>query len=265
MAKGNDGYKLRTITCERCSAQVTRRMPAGRRFCSLACYRSGPRPRRRTGDTRTCSWCNATFYVTLGRVEQGEGQFCSLACHNARQGIGKTDHVCKTCGRAFRWSPSRTASGNYRVTYCSIACRSADAEWNAARMATLAKQQRGRTTPTETAGYALLDSLGIEYTRQAIFGGKFIPDAVIPGARLAVQFDGDYWHDRKGNSTETRIRRRVALDRSQDAYVRASGWEVVRLWDSDLRGDPARCAEVLSQAIHRPRSDAPSRNPLAPA
>ena len=61
---------------------------------------------------------------------------------------------------------------------------------------------------------------------------------MIPSARLVVQFDGDHWHDRNGTSNEARIRRRVALDRSQDRYVRACGWEVVRLWESDLRADP---------------------------
>ena len=97
------------------------------------------------------------------------------------------------------------------------------------------RQQLGRTTRAERLGYALLDSLGVEYLRQSVFGGKFTPDAVIPSARLVVQFDGDYWHDRNGTSNEARIRRRVALDRSQDRYVRACGWEVVRRGKSTRR------------------------------
>lgn len=125
--------------------------------------------------------------------------------------------------------------------------------------------QLRRTTKTERMGYALLDELEVPYTRQPNFAGKFIPDAAIPGARLIVQFDGDYWHDRSGTSTEPRVLRRVALDRSQDAYVRACGWEVVRLWESDLRDDPEGCREKVSQFLHRPLGDAPQRDPLAPA
>lgn len=126
-------------------------------------------------------------------------------------------------------------------------------------------QQSGRTTRAERAGYALLDSLGVGYRRQVVFGGKFTPDAVVPAARLVLQFDGDYWHDRAGTSTEPRILRRVALDRSQDAYIRSCGWEVLRLWESDLRNDPVGCAERISQLLHRPLADEPPRDPLAPA
>lgn len=265
MAKGTQGYKVRTIACERCGVTVTKRMPAGRRFCTLSCYRSSSRPDRRTGERRSCERCGEAFYVTRSRVDQGEGQFCSLACHNLNQGSGKTDHVCKMCGEGFRWSPSRTASGNYRVTYCSLACRDADPERLAQLLAMNERLQLRRTTKAEVLGYALLDALTVDYDRQRSFAGKFTPDAVVPASRLVVQFDGDYWHDRAGNSTESRIVRRVALDISQDAYVRACGWDVVRLWESDLRSDPEGCRGRVSQFLHRPLGDAPGHDPLARA
>lgn len=265
MARGTAGYKVRTITCARCGETVTRHMRPGQQFCSLTCYRAGPRPDRLTGATRTCRRCGAPFYVPRGRVDKGEGAFCSLACHNANQGVGKTEHVCKMCGSAFRWSPSRSASGNYRITYCSLVCRDDDPLRAAMLLDMNTRQQLRRVTRAEAAGYALLNSLQVDYVRQPTFGGKFTPDAAIPAARLVVQFDGDYWHDRSGASVEPRIRRRVALDRSQDAYVRSCGWEVVRLWASDMEADPAHCASLLSQRIHRPLPDAPSRDPLARA
>lgn len=263
MAKGTAGYKVRTITCERCGETVTRRMRPAQQFCSLTCSRSAPRPDRMTGEQRTCQRCGSAFYVPRGRVDKGEGLFCSLTCHNANQGASKTEHVCKMCGETFRWSPSRSASGNYRITYCSLTCRDDDPQRTAMLLDMNTQQQLRRVTHAEATGYALLDSLGFAYLRQPTFGGKFTPDAAIPAARLVVQFDGDYWHDRSGASSEPRIRRRVALDRSQDAYVRSCGWEVIRLWASDMEADPGRCAAMLSQRIHRPLSDAPSRDPLA--
>lgn len=265
MAKGQAGYKVRTFTCDGCGAEVTKRCPPGSRYCSLPCYRSSPRPERRTGEDRTCERCGSSFYVPASRVAKGEGRYCSLVCHNATQGDGKTEHTCKTCGGAFRWSPSRSASGAYRITYCSLMCRDADPERRAMLLEMNTRQQLGRTTGAERLGYALLDGLGVEYLRQPTFGGKFTPDAAIPAARLIVQFDGDYWHDRKGTSREARIRRRVALDGSQDRYVRACGWEVVRLWESDLRADPEGCAARVSQLAHRPLPVAPARDPLARA
>jgi very-short-patch-repair endonuclease len=261
MAKGTGGYKVRTITCAGCGATVTKRMPAGRRYCSHDCYRKTPRPERRTGTTRTCERCGVKFYLPASRLM--EGRFCSLACHNANQGRGKTSHVCKICGKTFRWSPSRSTSGNYRITYCSLSCRDADPERAATLLAMNQAQQLARITRAEAAGYALLDRLGVEYLRQPSFGGKFTPDAAIPSARLVVQFDGDYWHDRKGTSTEPRILRRVTLDRSQDAYIRRAGWEVLRLWEGDLRTDPGRCAVQVTHLLCRPLGAAPARDPLA--
>lgn len=126
MAKGRAGYKVRTFTCDGCGVEVTKRCPPGSRYCSLDCYRSSPRPERCTGEGRTCGRCGSAFYVPASRVAKGEGLYCSLDCHNAAQGDGKTEHTCKTCGGAFRWSPSRSASGAYRITYCSLPCRDAD-------------------------------------------------------------------------------------------------------------------------------------------
>jgi very-short-patch-repair endonuclease len=153
-------------------------------------------------------------------------------------------HTCKMCGGEFSWSPSRSASGAYTITYCSLICRDADPQRTAMLLAMNQRLQLGRMTRAEEAGYVILDNLGVPYLRQPNFAKKFTPDAAIPSARLVVQFDGDYWHDRAGTSTELRIMQRVALDRSQDAYARACGWEVLRLWASDIKADPAGCAAL---------------------
>lgn len=252
MAKGLAGNKVRTITCAGCGEVVTRRARPGQSYCSLSCYRASARPQRRTGEERACQRCGSAFYVSKGRVDLGEGRFCSLDCHNADQGRRKTEHQCKICGGTFRWSPSRSASGNYNITYCSLACRDKDPERRDYLIAMQTKQQLARTNKVEEAGYALLDAIGADYERQLPFRGKFTPDATLAEAQLIVQFDGDYWHDRKGTSTEARIRRRVALDHSQDAYIRACGWDVVRVWASDLSADPAACAEKIRRHLRPP-------------
>lgn len=250
MAKGLEGYKIRTITCAGCGKTVIRHARPGQKFCSHACYRAAPRPGRRTGEDRACAHCGAAFYVPKSRIAVGQGSFCSLACHNADQGRGRLSYTCRICAVPFTWSPSRIAQAN--PTYCSIACRDRDPERHAQLIAMNAMQQLRQTNKVEAAGYALLDALGIEYEPQKPFMGKFTPDATIEHAQLVVQFDGDYWHDRKGVSTEVRIRRRVALDRSQDAYIRACGWQVVRLWASDLSTNPEGCAEKIRQHLCLP-------------
>lgn len=192
-----------------------------------------------------CGQCGTPFYAHASR--EGKARFCSNACQIAWQGRNKTVHVCETCGTEYRRSPYW--STNFAQRYCSIPCRDADPAFKARLIAMNTLQQTGRITRAEVAGYALLDSLGIAYEPQAIFKGKFTPDATVATARLLVQFDGDYWHDRKGVSTEARIRKRVALDHSQDAYAAACGWRVLRLWESDLQGDAEGCAARLLSAL----------------
>ena len=192
-----------------------------------------------------CEQCGTAFYISGFRADTA--RFCGAACQAAWQGRNKTAHACETCGAEFRRSPFWSAHGVQR--YCSIPCRNAAPAFKAQLLAMNTLLQSRRTTRAEAAGYALLDSLGVEYEAQAPFNGKFTPDATVPGARLLVQFDGDYWHDRKGASTEARIKRRVALDKSQDAYAAACGWRVLRLWESDLRNDAEECGRRVLAAI----------------
>lgn len=250
-----------TFDCETCGKNTYGFQYINKRFCSRKCSGEG----RKDGVYRNCELCGTQFYVIRARADKGEGRFCTLDCHNEHQGRNKTEHTCKMCGESFRWSPSRTTSKQYKITYCSLACRDADPTRREMLVAMQVIQQLGKMTKTEALGYALLESMGVEYQRQAPFAMKFTPDAVIPSARLVVQFDGDYWHDRKGTSTEPRIMRRVSLDKSQDKYIRACGWEVVRLWESELRDDIDTCRERVAQAISRPLDAEPARDPLAGA
>jgi very-short-patch-repair endonuclease len=99
------------------------------------------------------------------------------------------------------------------------------------------KQQQGGRTAPERIGYALLDSLGLLYLPQHTIGGKFIVDAFLPTHGLVIQFDGDYWHGHpvRFPVPDARQRRRISLDRSQDAYMYACGYHVLRFWEIDLK------------------------------
>lgn len=236
------------FTCEVCGTEAHGFRNRNKRWCSRECAASA----RKTGATLTCGQCGDAFYAPKGRALLPVTRFCSMDCLNAWQGRNKTEHVCLICGKAFRWSPSRSAGGKYNITYCSLACRDADPQRRALLMELQGRIQRGRTTSIERIGYRLLDELGVTYLAQVPFMGTFVPDATLPLDLLVVQFDGDYWHDRKGTSTEARIRRRVATDRAQDAYIAACGWRVVRLWGTDLERDPEGCIEKIRQHLSPP-------------
>lgn len=119
-------------------------------------------------------------------------------------------------------------------------------------------QQRGRRTKPEVVGYGILDALALSYEPQYVIGGKFCVDAFIPNAGVVVQFDGDYWHghSQRFPNPDSRQRKRMRLDKSQDQYMKACGYSVVRIWESDLMKNPeavtARLRQLLALGEHTP-------------
>lgn len=179
----------------------------------------------------------------------GEHYFCCLAHQIEWQGRKKTEHTCTICSKVFRWSPSRKQA--YNIKYCSLTCRDADPDRHTQLVQMNADQQRGHRTRIESIGYELLDKLGLTYLPQHVIGGKFCVDAFIPSHSMIVQFDGDYWH---GNpelfpKPDARQRKRMQLDVSQDAYMRACGYTVTRLWGNELEHHSDRVLEHLQLLI----------------
>jgi very-short-patch-repair endonuclease len=243
--------RLPTKRCAVCGKVFKPRMGRADQPC---CSRECGARFRRTGKSVRCKACGSPFYVRAGQI--GSAGFCSKGCHTRWQGRNKTVHTCKSCGKEFRWSPSRSKA--YPIRYCSLPCRNTDPDYRARLIALNARQQRGRTTRLEVAGYAMLDEIGVPYERQHTIAGKFCVDAFVPSVGLVVQFDGDYWH---GNPTrfpvpDTRQRKRMHLDKSQDAYLSKCGYRVVRVWESDVQADPmgvkSRLRRLASPIAQRP-------------
>lgn len=241
-------YKVRTIVCAGCHQTVTGRFRPNQRFCSAQCSSTSAKPARRTGQQVACELCGALVYIAASRVGKTQHNFCSLEHQITWQGRNKDSYTCKVCGRAFRWSPSRKS---YNVTYCSLGCRDADPDRRAQLIEMNAAQQRGHQTAIERIGYALLDDMGLAYLPQHVIGGKFCVDAFLPEQGLVVQFNGDYWHGhpQKFPEPDARQRRRMRLDASQDAYMRACGYRVLRLWESDLHQHLDLTRQLISEHI----------------
>jgi len=240
-------YKIRTITCAKCGKVDTRRRPTGRKFCSLECSRTAPKPGRKTGEMRKCGVCGKSIYVK--RNELKPVNYCSVACFNKAQSR-KVKYACKTCGKAFEWSPSRTTSAKQNPTYCSVECRTACPDWkrNAVIAGNLAQQNSKGPTSLERAGCALLDALGVEYETQVLICKKFVVDVLVPSRRLVIQWDGDYWHG-YGGATDDRQRKRHRLDKSQDAYMRKAGYAVIRFWEHEVHKEKEKVIENIKASI----------------
>jgi DNA mismatch endonuclease (patch repair protein) len=99
------------------------------------------------------------------------------------------------------------------------------------------------------------------------------PDIVLPRYRVCVFVDGDFWHGREwrrrgypslaaafkqnGEFWVKKIQNTVARDRRQDQELRALGWQVVRIWESDICRSLIRVADCLERLVLK--SGAPER------
>lgn len=87
------------------------------------------------------------------------------------------------------------------------------------------------------------------------------PDILLPRRRLAVFVDGCYWHSCPVHGRRTpfvgpnsalwdeKMRRNRERDKHASGAAARLGWNVVRVWECEIIGDPhAAAARVLTEA-----------------
>jgi very-short-patch-repair endonuclease len=84
----------------------------------------------------------------------------------------------------------------------------------------------------------ILEELGLEYGTQKIVGGKIF-DFFVPSANLLCEIDGDYWHAYGLLPEEMNPMQRstVKNDRKKDTIARGRGYELIRVWEHQLKDD----------------------------
>ena len=91
------------------------------------------------------------------------------------------------------------------------------------------------------------------------------PDIVFTKYHVVVFCDGDYWHGhnwaiRGLNSLEdelagysefwrSKILRSIARDTEVNQELKAQGWMVIRLWESDIRSNLNECVRIVKEAL----------------
>lgn len=238
-------YKKRHLICISCGKSVSKRMPKGRKYCSLECYRRSERPQRKTGVQATCGNCGNEIYIRKSEIKNIN--FCSTKCRDKKLNR-KISFFCKVCGKEFRWSPSRLKQQN--PTYCSIECRNKCSEWKqkAVIAGNLIQQSKKGLNRLEKAGNVLLDILNIDYQTQVLICNKFLVDVLIPDKRIIIQWDGDYWHGFNEIKTESQ-KKRMLLDKSQDAYLKKAGYQIIRFWEHEVYKEKEKVIENIRKTI----------------
>lgn len=126
---------------------------------------------------------------------------------------------------------------------------------------------RSAETGIEREFRRMLWSRGLRYRKNFKMEGT--PDIAFPGVKLAVFLDSCFWHFcryhcRMPKSNKSFWRRKLLRNRSRDRAttkrLRRRGWIVVRLWEHQLRANPASCITRISEALKRTKGTA--RQPL---
>lgn len=83
-------------------------------------------------------------------------------------------------------------------------------------------------------------------------------DIVFPGPRVAVFVDGCFWHrcPQHGNVPKSnrewwraKLDRNVERDRDTDRQLRNAGWNVVRIWEHEVRADVVLAADRIESVV----------------
>jgi very-short-patch-repair endonuclease len=95
--------------------------------------------------------------------------------------------------------------------------------------------QQQETTP-ESLLYAELERRRIPYMKQQPIDGLYVVDALIPGAKIVIECDGDYWHALPD------VQKR---DKRKHAYLKSKGYHVLRFRESELEADVQACIDAV--------------------
>lgn len=120
---------------------------------------------------------------------------------------------------------------------------------------------RKRDTRCELALRRELWHMGLRY-RLAPTDLPGQPDIVFRREKVAVFCDGDFWHGRnlnrrlqrlsKGHNSPywvAKIQRNVERDHRRAAELHALGWEVMRLWETDILKSPMDAAKIVKERV----------------
>ena len=95
------------------------------------------------------------------------------------------------------------------------------------------------------------------------------PDIVFPAPRVVVFVDGCFWHRCKEHYTapqsnaefwDKKISANVVRDRSVNKELKTAGWNVIRIWEHEIKNDLAACVSQVENAVRYDESRASSHD-----
>lgn len=104
-------------------------------------------------------------------------------------------------------------------------------------------------------------SRGVRYRKnvKTIFGH---PDIAFLGKRVAVFCDSEFWHgydwENRKNEFKShqdfwipKIEKNIQRDKEVTERLSEIGWIVIRFWGSEIKKDPAACADYIVEILNK--------------
>lgn len=125
---------------------------------------------------------------------------------------------------------------------------------------------RSKETRPEVALRRELWRRGLRYRKNVKrLPGK--PDIVLSRARLAIFCDGDFWHGhnwairgygsleqelkRYSKAWADKILRNIQRDEMVNQALKSQGWQVLRIWESDIKKNVKHCGNLVEYTYWR--------------
>jgi very-short-patch-repair endonuclease len=114
------------------------------------------------------------------------------------------------------------------------------------------KMSKKMTAPEKTMK-KMLKEIGVEFEAQKIIGNKIF-DFYIPCINLLIEVDGDYWHANQEKYDEEDLnsiqKRNIRVDEYKNTLASGRGYELLRVWESELKNDYERIKKMISNKIN---------------
>jgi len=110
---------------------------------------------------------------------------------------------------------------------------------------------RSKNTKIDIIMRDALSELGCKYVMYPKMFGS--PDFVIPGKKIALFCDGDFWHGYgygkrrfpKKIFWRDKIEGNIRRDRLVSRRLRSQGWSVLRFWEHDIHKNLHKCEKKI--------------------
>ncbi|MGB6501611.1 MAG: DUF559 domain-containing protein [Thermoplasmata archaeon] len=97
-----------------------------------------------------------------------------------------------------------------------------------------------KETAIESLMYLELERRGVTFVKQQVVDGLWVVDALVPGPRIVIECDGEYWHGRP----DMQVR-----DARKDGYLKSRGYTVLRFPEAAIRADVGQCVDQVVSTL----------------